>query len=106
MAGLSWGDVVVVVASLVGVIGMAMYSSKKGKKNAPRGNAEQFFLAGRSMPWWICAASLFASNIGGLSLRIWCSSIAHPVGLIERWNPKGLEVPLLDLIVDYVGTVA
>lgn len=64
MSKLSGGDVVVVIASLVGVIGIAIYSARKSKKNATDEHAESFFLAGRNMPWWICAASLFASNIG------------------------------------------
>tara|TARA_R110002049_G_scaffold307720_2_gene509207 strand:+ start:36169 stop:37743 length:1575 start_codon:yes stop_codon:yes gene_type:complete len=43
------------------VIGVAMYVSRKPKGHER--NAEDYFLAGRSLPWWIIGASLIASNI-------------------------------------------
>ncbi|XP_070255380.1 sodium/glucose cotransporter 1-like [Myotis yumanensis] len=53
-----------------------------------RGNIEDFFLAGRSLAWWLIGASLFASNIGpthfmGLAGTGAASGIA--VGAFE-WN--------------------
>ena len=43
------------------VIGLALWVSRKPKGH--RRNAEDYFLAGRSLPWWIIGASLIASNI-------------------------------------------
>ncbi|AUP78514.1 sodium:solute symporter family transporter [Flavivirga eckloniae] len=43
------------------VIGVAIYVSHKPKGHER--SAEDYFLAGRSLPWWIIGASLIASNI-------------------------------------------
>ncbi|XP_006768835.1 PREDICTED: sodium/glucose cotransporter 1 [Myotis davidii] len=61
-----------------------------------RGNIEDFFLAGRSLGWWLIGASLFASNIGpahfmGLASTGAASGIA--VGAFE-WNSPFLLVAL------------
>ena len=45
----------------VGLISLALYFSRK-----PEGterSAEDYFLAGRSLPWWAIGASLIAANI-------------------------------------------
>ena len=43
------------------VVGIALWVSRKPKGH--KRNAEDYFLAGRSLPWWIIGASLIASNI-------------------------------------------
>ncbi len=43
------------------VIGIALWVSRKPKGH--QRNAEDYFLAGRALPWWIIGASLIASNI-------------------------------------------
>ncbi len=43
------------------VVGIALWVSRKPKDH--KRNAEDYFLAGRSLPWWIIGASLIASNI-------------------------------------------
>ncbi len=43
------------------IVGVAIYVSRKPKGHDR--NAEDYFLAGRSLPWWIIGASLIASNI-------------------------------------------
>ncbi|XP_059533052.1 sodium/glucose cotransporter 1-like [Myotis daubentonii] len=47
-----------------------------------RGNIEDFFLAGRSLGWWLIGASLFASNIGP----------AHFMGLAGTGAASGIAV--------------
>ena len=59
--GLSTGDWAITLASLVIVFAIGIYGTLKKRRGSV---ADDFFLAGRSMPWWIQAASLFASNIG------------------------------------------
>lgn len=54
-------DVTITISSLIAVFGIAYYSTVR-QRSAKK--ADGFFLAGRNMPWWIIAASLFASNIG------------------------------------------
>lgn len=63
MATLSGVDIFIVVASLLFVFGVALWGAfnSRGQKTD---QADEYFLAGRSMPWMIIAASLFASNIG------------------------------------------
>lgn len=43
------------------VFGLALWVSRKPKDH--QRNSEDYFLAGRSLPWWIIGASLIASNI-------------------------------------------
>ncbi|GMH41514.1 hypothetical protein BSKO_09424 [Bryopsis sp. KO-2023] len=59
--GLSALDYTVTAGSLLVVFAVAIVSTLY--KNKATG-AYGFFLAGRNMPWFICAASLFASNVG------------------------------------------
>ncbi|KAK1328275.1 hypothetical protein QTO34_011848 [Cnephaeus nilssonii] len=47
-----------------------------------RGNVEDFFLAGRSLEWWLIGASLYASNIGP----------AHFMGLAGTGAASGIAV--------------
>lgn len=55
-------DIVIVVIYLLLLIGMGHYISHKKKKNATR-TAEDYFLAGKTLPWWAIGASLIAANI-------------------------------------------
>ncbi|GMH41228.1 hypothetical protein BSKO_09138 [Bryopsis sp. KO-2023] len=89
MGVLSILDVVVVVMSLLGVFGVAMYSTYKQKTS---GGAERFFLAGRSMPWWIIGGSLFASNIG----------TEHFVGQAGTAASAGIAVGLYEWTAGYM----
>lgn len=47
---------------LVGIIGFALWISQK-KKGDGEETTESYFLAGKSLPWWIIGGSLIASNI-------------------------------------------
>lgn len=55
-----WDYLVFVVYALsILIIGLMVSKSKKGHEK----NAEDYFLAGRSLPWWAIGASLIAANI-------------------------------------------
>lgn len=54
-------DLVVFLGYFFVVIGIALWVSRK-PKNHER-TSEDFFLAGRALPWWIIGTSLIASNI-------------------------------------------
>ena len=71
-------DYLIVGLYAVGLIAIATYVSmtKKGEKKT----AEDYFLAGRNLGWFVIGASLFASNIGS----------EHLVGLAESGFKKGL----------------
>ena len=54
-------DLIVFGCYFILVIGVALYVSRKPQDQDR--SAEDYFLAGRSLPWWIIGASLIASNI-------------------------------------------
>lgn len=55
-------DIIIVVVYLLLLIGMGNWISYRKKKNSVR-TAEDYFLAGKSLPWWAIGASLIAANI-------------------------------------------
>ncbi|MCK5208465.1 MAG: sodium/solute symporter [Cyclobacteriaceae bacterium] len=61
MKSLQLLDYLVFGSYFILVIGLALWVSRKPKDH--KRNAEDYFLAGRSLPWWIIGASLIASNI-------------------------------------------
>jgi solute:Na+ symporter, SSS family len=56
MAGWDWG---VIAAYFLSLVGLTWYSVRKN-----RDTADDYFLAGRNLGWFIVAASIFSSNIG------------------------------------------
>ena len=54
-------DWVIVALYCIGIIGLATYVSRT--KAGTERSAEDYFLAGRSLPWWAIGASLIAANI-------------------------------------------
>lgn len=59
---LHWIDYAIVVVYFIGVIAHGIYVSKKSG-----GGSDDYFLAGRSLPWYLIGFSLFASNMSGSS---------------------------------------
>ena len=55
-------DLAVVMAYLVGTIGLGLYISGSIK------TGRDFFLAGRTLPWWAVGMSLVATDIGGTDI--------------------------------------
>jgi len=51
-------DLAIIIAYLVGITAVGLLSTRK-----VRVTGSVFFLAGRSLKWWIVGAALFASNI-------------------------------------------
>lgn len=54
-------DTIIFAAYAVGIIGLGLWVSRN-KKGTER-NAEDYFLAGKMLPWWAIGASLIAANI-------------------------------------------
>jgi len=54
-------DWIIVGLYCIGIIGLATYVSRT--KAGEERSAEDYFLAGRSLPWWAIGASLIAANI-------------------------------------------
>ncbi len=59
---LHWVDYAIVLVYFIGVVAHGVYVSKKLE-----GGSENYFLAGRSLPWYLIGFSLFASNMSGSS---------------------------------------
>lgn len=55
-------DIVVFLVLAVFVIGMGLWASR-GKKAASEQGAQDYFLAGRGLSWWLVGFSLIAANI-------------------------------------------
>jgi len=63
-----------------------------GLKNGKSSDAQSYFLAGRSMPWWIVGLSLFAASISSTTL-IGQSGDAYHTGLaVFNYNLTGVAV--------------
>lgn len=69
-------DLVVFLVFTVAVIATALYASRHEE------NAEDYFLAGRNLSWWLIGFSLIASNI----------STEHFVGMAGRGYELGLAI--------------
>ncbi len=54
-------DILVFVSYALLIIGVGLYVSRD--KKGHQKNAEDYFLAGKSLPWWAIGASLIAANI-------------------------------------------
>ena len=73
---LSWVDLVTFVAFIAFVVTVSMIASRRQK------TGRDYFLAGRSLPWWLIGFSLIASNI----------STEHFVGMAGRGYDLGLAI--------------
>ena len=76
--GLSNIDVVIVLAYLVGIFVLAQWVSRE--KGGHRKDAQDYFLAGRALPWWAIGASLIAANISAEQI-IGMSGSGYALGL-------------------------
>ena len=74
--GLSSVDLAIVIAYFVVTAAFGLWVSRR------QDTSEDFFLAGRTMPWWIIGLSLFASNISSTTL----------VGLAGEGYSSGIAV--------------
>lgn len=67
-------DLVVVVAYVVFIVGLGFYFSKRTE------TPDDYFLAGRTLTWWLIGFSLFASNVSSSTL-VGLSSAAYSSGI-------------------------
>ncbi|MGB1298273.1 MAG: sodium/sugar symporter [Psychrobium sp.] len=71
-------DIVVFCAYVLGLIGVAFYVSRE--KAGHEKDANDYFLAGNSLPWWAVGASLIAANISAEQI-IGMSGSGFKIGL-------------------------
>ncbi len=78
-------DLVIVVCYIIFIIWW-------GLQNGKSSDSQSYFLAGRSMPWWIVGLSLFAASISSTTL-IGQSGDAYDTGLaVFNYNLTGIVV--------------
>lgn len=58
-----WIDALVFFAFIACVLFVGFYKGRSGKKPEGEENAEDYFLAGRGLSWWLIGFSLIAANI-------------------------------------------
>ncbi len=75
---LSQLDIGIVVVYIIGLVGLASWISRD--KAGHQKDTSDYFLAGRSLPWWAVGASLIAANISAEQI-IGMSGSAYAVGL-------------------------
>jgi len=71
-------DIFVLIAYAVILFGVAIYVSREPKGHAK--STEDYFLAGKSLPWWAIGASLIAANISAEQI-IGMSGEGYRIGL-------------------------
>ncbi len=78
-------DIIIVAVYLIFIIWW-------GLKNGKSSDSQSYFLAGRSMPWWVVGLSLFAASISSTTL-IGQSGDAYHTGLaVFNYNLTGIVV--------------
>lgn len=77
-------DIAVVVVSYGFVLAFAMYKSRSGRTSA------DYFLGGRSLPWWLIGVSIVAANISTEQMVGMAGQGAGDVGLaVGTWQLSG-----------------
>ncbi|TYK67200.1 sodium/sugar symporter [Colwellia echini] len=71
-------DIGVFVAYVIGLIVIALWISREDKNHER--NTEDYFLAGKALPWWAIGASLIAANISAEQI-IGASGSGYAIGL-------------------------
>jgi SSS family solute:Na+ symporter len=97
---LNWIDWLIIVIYLVGTAGIGFYYYKREQKQS----GEEFFLGGRSIPWWAAGVSLYATGTSAISYiatpaksfaENWLYLAANIVGIIGTAFTAIWIVPLL-----------
>lgn len=84
-ASIGWIDITIVLLYLVFII---WWGLRHGKSS----DAGSYFLAGRSMPWWVVGLSLFAASISSTTLIGQCGD-AYDTGIaVFNYNLTGVVV--------------
>jgi SSS family solute:Na+ symporter len=73
---LSWADIAVVLILLTFLVVASMYSSLKKK------DAEEYFMASRSLHWWSVAGSIFGTNIHAQQI-IGMMGVGYSIGFAQ-----------------------
>ena len=76
LTGLDWG---IIGAVLLIVLGIGWWSGRKGK-----GNADDYFLGGRAMPWWLLGTSMVATTFSADTPNL-VTDLVRQQGVSGNW---------------------
>jgi SSS family solute:Na+ symporter len=97
---LSTIDYVVFVGYCALILGIGLWVSRD--KKGHQKNAEDYFLAGKSLPWWAIGASLIAANISAEQF-IGMSGSGFAIGLARLLTRFNVRKPTVDWESGKVG---
>ena len=87
---LSTLDIAIFLGSLALIMGVGLWTGRK------ENNAEDFFLAGRNVPWWGVAGSIFGTNVSANHL-VGMMGIGYSVGFAQSHFELGAIAALMVL---------
>jgi Na+/proline symporter len=90
-ATFTYGDIASIVIYFIVILSIALYHMNKSQGNQ---QAQRYFLADRSAPWWAVGCSLFASNIGSEHFVGLAGSGAKD-GIVVAWGEWGSPLAML-----------
>ena len=94
-----WAEIAVFFLLLVGIAGLC--SRKAGR------DAKDFFLSGRSMPWWLIGVSMCAASTSTNSANMFTDFIRNS-GLSENWKRwaflRGFRSLYLGIVFNVITT--
>ena len=76
LTGLDWG---IIAAVLLIVLGIGWWSGRKAK-----GNADDYFLGGRAMPWWLLGTSMVATTFSADTPNL-VTDLVRQQGVSGNW---------------------
>jgi Na+/proline symporter len=76
---LHWIDWAIILAYIAFSLGVGIYFSKKATSNT-----EEYFLAGRSLPWWIVGTSMVATTFAADTPLAITEFVRGP-GIWQNW---------------------
>ncbi len=83
-------DIAIFLGSLALIMGVGLWTGRK------ENNAEDFFLAGRNVPWWGVAGSIFGTNVSANHL-VGMMGIGYSVGFAQSHFELGAIAALMVL---------
>lgn len=88
-------DIVVFITSVIVVMGVGLWSGRRER------GTEDFFLAGRSVPWWAVAGSIFGTNVSANHL-VGMMGIGYSVGFAQSHFELGAIAGLMLLCYGFL----
>ncbi len=81
MINLQWPDYLVIASYLALTVGIGLYYAKKAS-----GSTEDYFLAGRSLPWWFAGISMVATSFA-TDAPLAATRLVREEGIAGFWYP-------------------